>query len=198
MGGGYRWGTLIKVLEINKYISSINEEVYQYVGIASDEIHRREENIYKLYPLIAWNMKEKDCLEYCYSKGFNWCENGIELYDILDRVSCWCCKNKNLKELKNIKKFLPEYWDKLKEYQSKMMDYPFKPNATIFDLEERFDIEDFIFNSIDDVKKFISKYNNFKYFNKDKLKEIYKIVGNNFSNKWTKEDIISKIREVAN
>ena len=44
-------------------------------------------------------MTEKDCLKYCYESGFSWDEDGIDLYSILDRVSCWCCCNKNLKEL---------------------------------------------------------------------------------------------------
>lgn len=46
-------------------------------------------------------------------------ENDIELYSVLDRVSCWCCRNKNLKELKNIYNFLPNYWEKLRELQKK-------------------------------------------------------------------------------
>lgn len=53
---------------------------------------------------------ESDCLDYCYSKGFRWLEDGIELYSILDRVSCWCCANKNKKELDNMRLFLPQYY----------------------------------------------------------------------------------------
>lgn len=83
-------------------------------------------------------MTEKDCLNYCYEKGFNWLEDGIELYSILDRVSCWCCANKNLKELKNYYKHLPEYWNRLKKFQSKT-NRPFKYNKyTIEDLEKKF------------------------------------------------------------
>ena len=83
-------------------------------------------------------MKEKDCLYYCYQKGFNWLENGVDLYSILDRVSCWCCANKNLKELKNYYIYLTNYWNKLKEFQ-KRTSRPFKNNKyTIFDLEYRF------------------------------------------------------------
>lgn len=37
----------------------------------------------------------------------------IRLYDVLDRVSCWCCRNKNMKELKAIHDFLPQYWTRL-------------------------------------------------------------------------------------
>ena len=64
-------------------------------------------------------MTEQDCLDYCYAHGWNWRESGIDLYEILDRVSCWCCSNKNRKELKNIYRYLPEYWQKLKDFQSK-------------------------------------------------------------------------------
>ena len=95
----------------------------------------------KIYPLVEWKMTEKDCLEYCRQHGIKWIEhtkNGdIDLYDILDRVSCWCCSNKNLKELRNIYLYLPEYWEKLKELQLKT-ERPFKKNRTIFELEEKF------------------------------------------------------------
>ena len=60
---------------------------------------------------------------------------------VLDRVSCWCCANKNLKELRNYYKYLPKYWNKLKVFQEKT-DRPFKNNKyTIFDLEKRFESE---------------------------------------------------------
>ena len=55
-------------------------------------------------------MTEKDCLNYCYKRGFYWIENGVRLYDVLDRVSCWCCANKNKKELDNMFYYLPEYY----------------------------------------------------------------------------------------
>ena len=83
-------------------------------------------------------MSETDCLEYCRKQGIWWLESGIDLYNILDRVSCWCCANKNLKELKNYYLYLPEYWQKLKDLQSRT-DRPFKNNKyTIFELEKKF------------------------------------------------------------
>lgn len=60
-------------------------------------------------------MTEADCLNYCYSKGFYWEEEGVRLYDILDRVSCWCCANKNKKELENMYTYLRPYW--IKRYE---------------------------------------------------------------------------------
>lgn len=135
-GGMCRWGTTEKIKAIEKYCKGC----YEYVGIAKDEPKRleKERKGNKIFPLVEWEMTEKDCLNYCYSKGFNWIEDGIDLYSILDRVSCWCCANKNLKELKNYYKYLPKYWDKFKGLQSKT-ERPFKNNKyTIFDLEERF------------------------------------------------------------
>lgn len=60
-------------------------------------------------PLVSWGMTEIDCLKYCHNQGYFWNENGIELYDILDRVSCWCCANKNRKELDNMFYYMPTF-----------------------------------------------------------------------------------------
>lgn len=135
-GGRCRWGTTEKLKAIEKYCKGN----YEYVGIAYDEQKRllKERKGYKLFPLADWKMEEKDCLQYCYNKGFNWEEDGIELYSILDRVSCWCCCNKNLKELKNYYKYLPYYWNKLKEFQART-DRPMKYNKySVNDLEKMF------------------------------------------------------------
>ena len=145
-GGKCRWGTRNKVDLIQTYYKSAypNEEIYEYVGIAYDEPDRIKDSPYKIYPLVELEMTEKDCLAYCYEQGFDWNENGVELYSILDRVSCWCCANKNLKELKNIYLYLPEYWLKLKGLQSRL-DRPLKGEGkSVFELEERFrkEIED--------------------------------------------------------
>lgn len=131
-GGRCRWGTTEKLKAINKYCKNS----YQYVGIAYDEQRRVKNN--KLYPLVDLKMTEADCLKYCREQGYNWIEDGVDLYSILDRVSCWCCANKNLKELKNYYKYLPRYWEKLKILQ-RQTDRPMKYNKyTVFELEEKF------------------------------------------------------------
>lgn len=136
-GGSCRWRTTDKTSSINRYLKSLGDYM-QYIGIAVDEPERIKQENNKVYPLVEWNMTEKDCLQYCYDRGYTWTENGIRLYDMLDRVSCWCCANKNLKELKNMYYYLPEYWYKLKALQSRI-DRPFRSDGkTIFDLEERF------------------------------------------------------------
>ena len=131
-GGRCRWGTMEKVRTIEKYCKG----AIQYVGIAYDEPKRIKNNPNKSYPLYDWQMTEKECLEYCYNKGYFWEESGVRLYDVLDRVSCWCCANKNLKELANYKKYLPKYWDRLKRLQDETT-RPFKGKLTIYDIEKK-------------------------------------------------------------
>lgn len=135
-GGICRWGTSDKKKVIKDYLSNYSN-VEEYVGIASDELKRVKD---KVYPLVEWGYTEKMCLEYCYKLGYTWEENGIRLYDILDRVSCWCCANKNLKELKKIYENLPDYWKRLKDLES----YTFKTmkrGVTLEELERRFSLE---------------------------------------------------------
>ena len=107
--------------------------------IAYDEQNRlsKERKVNKLFPLAEWKMTEKDCLEYCYNKGYDWNEDGIELYSILDRVSCWCCPLKSLKELKVIYEEFPQYWEKLKEWDNKTY-RQFRSDYSIEDLENKF------------------------------------------------------------
>lgn len=144
-GGLCRWGTTLKLEAISENNKKYeNDFIVEYVGIALDETERilRERvktctNRLKLYPLAEWAMTEKDCLEYCYKQGYTWNEDGVDLYKILDRVSCWCCKNKNLKELENMFLYLPTYWQKLKELQAQI-DIPFKQEYSIFELEQKF------------------------------------------------------------
>lgn len=139
-GGRTRWGTSCKTSVINRYLRSLGE-YRQYVGIAFDEPERVRYENGKIYPLVEWKMTERDCLRYCYARGFDWNEDGVELYEVLDRVSCWCCSNKNLKELKNMYLHLPKYWGLLKGLQSRI-GRPFRRNGeTVFDLEKRFEAE---------------------------------------------------------
>ena len=114
-GGSCRWFTSYKTNMIKNYLKENFNDYIEYVGIASDEPQRVKEG--KVYPLIDWSMTERDCLEYCHSKGFYWYEGEHELYEHLDRVSCWCCRNKNLKELKNIYMYHKPYWFALCELE---------------------------------------------------------------------------------
>ena len=75
-GGRCRWGTSEKLQALEKYCKGAVE----YVGIAYDEPSRleKERKGNKQFPLAEWKMTEKDCLQYCYDKGFDWNEDGNE------------------------------------------------------------------------------------------------------------------------
>lgn len=148
-GGTCRWGTADKRTILGKYAEE--RDAIVLVGIAADEAHRREKEFkpYKRFPLIDWGMSEADCLAYCYERGHEWREHGaatpdgtIRLYDILDRVSCWCCTNKNLDELRNVYHLLPEYWERLKDLQRRTCRPMKGEGKSVFDLETRFKLED--------------------------------------------------------
>ena len=144
-GGPCRWGTFIKLRALDKQ----TERNITYIGIAADEPKRLAGlESHKRAPLAEWNMTEADCLAYCYERGFEWREGNVRLYDILDRVSCWCCANKNLKELRGHYHHLPQYWERLKDLQRRT-DRPMKgyydkektrPKG-VFELEARFAAE---------------------------------------------------------
>ena len=165
-GGRCRWGTTMKTLAIKKYQETKDKDYKDYCGIAADEPKRIKENPYKIYPLVNAGMTEKDCLQYCYDRGYTWKENGIDLYEFLDNISCWCCRNKNLKELRFMYHNLPHYWENLKELQSQMPDYPFFDKsdgraADIFQLEARFDLEDKYIENGENIRgaKFYDEWN---------------------------------------
>ena len=136
-GGVCRWETRKKLNALKK----LTKDGFDYVGIAFDELDRleKEKRPNRLFFLVDEKITEAEALQYCYDRGFTWEEEGVRLYDILDRVSCWCCRNKNLKELRNIYQHLPRYWKQLKDLQNKT-DLPFyrRTGETITDLEKRF------------------------------------------------------------
>lgn len=144
-GGPCRWGTSEKLKTILAYCG----DATIYVGLAADEPQRFEKCGYpnRSLPLATWGMNEADCLAYCYRLGHRWLEESalgpVPLYELLDRVSCWCCANKNLKELKNIYQYLPQYWERLRGLQAHlnrpMKGYTSQGEAKgVFELEARF------------------------------------------------------------
>ena len=136
--GGCRWGTREKIAVINKYFKS-QQNYVQCIGIAADELDRleKEYNENKRFPLVEWGVTEAECLEGCYSLGYDW--GGV--YDNLTRVSCKFCSLMNLSNARSIWAHYPEVWDELKQYQRNTY-LPFKGEGkSVFDLEVRFELE---------------------------------------------------------
>lgn len=138
-GGACRWGTTEKQKALDEYAEQ-NIGSIVYIGIAADETKRleKERADFKRFPLAEWGITEAECLQGCYEKGFDW--GGM--YKYLDRLSCKFCKNKNLKELRNIRKHYPTVWEELKDYQRRTNRAYKGEGQSVFDLERRFAFED--------------------------------------------------------
>lgn len=140
-GGVCRYGTSMKIDSLQKYYNENypGELIIEYIGYARGEeqrINRFFKKTIKIYPLIEMGLTENDCLVLSYKNGFHWYDDGLELYDFIDRVSCKYCRNKNLKELKALHKSIPKYWEQLKQKQQET-DRPFRKDYSLEELEEK-------------------------------------------------------------
>lgn len=139
-----RWCTgELKIKLMNKYFKEMENKynVFRYIGIAADETDRLERDNQKnknyIYPLVEWGWTEQDCLEYCYSLGYDW----QGLYKLFKRVSCWCCPLQPLEALRTLYKNFPDLWAELKDMDNRTWQ-SFKPNYTVEELEKRFEFEE--------------------------------------------------------
>ena len=140
-----RWCTRDKGRAIDKYRKTILNPV-ACIGMAYDELGRlnsktsREGKYGIRYPLIDYQVTEAEALKYCYEKGFDW--DG--LYTKFRRVSCFCCPLQRIGELRNLRKYYPELWSKMLEWDARKSghDLGFKGSKSVYDFEKRFGDED--------------------------------------------------------
>ena len=111
-------------------------ECIKYYGIAYDEPKRIDKNQGQniQYPLYEWGITERQALQYCYDRGFDW----EGLYKLFDRVSCWCCPLQSLRELENLYLYFPDLWERLKEMDKRAFNQ-FKADYSVEQLEQRFE-----------------------------------------------------------
>ncbi|MCF8001833.1 MAG: phosphoadenosine phosphosulfate reductase family protein [Halanaerobiales bacterium] len=132
-----RWCTALKRDKTRKYLNNKynKNEVTEFHGIAYNELHRitnnNERNI--IYPLVELGSTEDDNLKYCYRNNFTW--DG--LYESLDRVSCYLCPLKTLREIKYIYQNYPQCWKDMKKLDEHS-DRDFRPDYTLHELENKF------------------------------------------------------------
>lgn len=132
-----RWCTgMLKTRVIAAYLRDLKQqyEIVEYIGIAADEPKRIKD---ACYPLVEWNMTEKDCLDYCLERGFDW--GG--LYHIFSRVSCWCCPLQSLNELRKLYRQFPDLWMQLEKWDESTW-RTFQKNYSARELAFRFDFEE--------------------------------------------------------
>lgn len=134
-----RWCTELKTRQIDKFTRK-TRDIQQCVGFAADELHRVKKNTNKRYPLIEYGITEADAIKYCRKLGYTW--GG--LYDIFNRVSCWCCPLQSIKDLRKLRKYRPELWAKLLDMDARQPKHSqgFKDYWRVADFERRFILED--------------------------------------------------------
>lgn len=138
-----RWCTgKMKLHILDKYNSSLRRkyDLRQYVGLAADEVERlsrKNNQAYGLmYPLVDWGWSEKDAMNYCKGKGYDW----EGLYDVFERVSCWCCPLQPLSELRKLREHFPYLWSHLLKMDENTWK-AFKGEYSVRDLDKRFELE---------------------------------------------------------
>ena len=140
-----RWCTgQLKTHLINKEVNRLKGQYHalHYVGIAADERARIKK---EQYPLVDWGITEKEALQICYDRGYDW--GG--LYEIYNRCSCWCCPLQRIDELRKLRRHHPELWARLMEMDKRALAQfgnnplgQFKQNWTVERLEQRFAMEE--------------------------------------------------------
>lgn len=131
----------LKLEPMNKYIKQIlksGESVTEYIGIAKDEPKRLERykkletEKHKYVTLSDFNITELEAMEICKQHGLL-----SPIYQSSFRGGCWFCPKQSHAQLKWLYLNHPELWQLLKEME-KDSHNTFKPNISIFDLEEKF------------------------------------------------------------
>lgn len=112
-----RWcNSTLKMQPIQEYRKYHQyENIIDYIGIAIDEPKRVHHNPNIIYPLLQYNMTEKDCLNYCNEKGFNF----YDFYSKHTRMGCWCCPLQNHRDKEILRYEYPELWNTIKEWEKK-------------------------------------------------------------------------------
>ena len=144
-GRGYGWPRMFsrwctgyfKIKNVAAYLKYAGEYTL-YIGIAADE-PKRHQNIPAnvQHPLYDWGITEKQALEYCYSKGFDF--GG--LYQKFNRLGCWCCPLQRISDLRKVRRYYPELWAEILRMDKKAP-YSFLERYTAEQLERRFALED--------------------------------------------------------
>lgn len=136
-----RWCTSRKTQEIDNFAKRYETPV-QCVGLAFDEKKRIKNNsLYEIrYPLIEWGVTDAEALQYCYNRRYAW--DG--LYMLFSRVGCYCCPFQRKGELRNLRKYFPELWQRMIEMDKLNPNHNvgFGKYGSVINLDEMFAKED--------------------------------------------------------
>ncbi len=105
------WCTRCKINVCNQIFRALHGTV-ECIGFTTNEIHRSQRPEMKKkkwpvrFPLIEHGFSEKDSLKYCIDLGYNW----SGLYDVFNRVSCFCCPKAGKKQVEQLKLHFPKLY----------------------------------------------------------------------------------------
>lgn len=140
-----RWCTSsLKTNIIDAYLRELKKRynVIQYIGIAADEgyrLHRKNnQDQNHRHPLVEWGWTEGDAMAYCRGKGYDW----EGLYNLFNRVSCWCCPLQQLSELRTLRREFPDLWQELKRLDNATWRTFKNKGQSVEALGKRFDLEE--------------------------------------------------------
>lgn len=141
MAGRCQINKSIKVLPINQFLKSFHDEFLQYIGIAKDEperLARLDKN--KISLLARYGYTEQMAFDLCRKYGLL-----FPIYDFSLRGGCWFCPNARIGELKHLRDYHPDLWDKLLELEAmpNLIGNKFNTlsRTSIHDLDKRFLLE---------------------------------------------------------
>lgn len=125
----------LKMQPIKEYLRNQKKQVIQYVGIAYDEPKRYERLNHETHiaPLYDLKITEKEAMEICEKYDLV-----SPIYKTSSRGGCWFCPKQRLSQLKWLYQEHNDLWNILKEMEKDSCN-TFKPNATLKELEERFE-----------------------------------------------------------
>lgn len=105
------WCVRNKINTCNKAFRGLKGTV-ECIGFTTDEWSRtsrpelQKKKWQVRFPLIEYGFSEKDALAYCKSLGYHW--DG--LYDIFNRVSCFCCPKAGKKRIEQLQVHFPKLY----------------------------------------------------------------------------------------
>jgi 3'-phosphoadenosine 5'-phosphosulfate sulfotransferase (PAPS reductase)/FAD synthetase len=102
------WCVACKTDTCKKYFRAV-KGTCEFIGFAKGEETRCAKQNKKWevrFPLVEFNFTETDSLDYCKKLGYHW--DG--LYDVFNRVSCFCCPKAGDKRIKQLKEYFPELY----------------------------------------------------------------------------------------
>lgn len=120
-GATCRWCTREKQNCLNRYLRELKQgfDLVHCIGFAVGEERRLKGEMARScyrFPLMEWNIDEKEALDYCLRLGYTW--GG--LYHYFDRVSCFCCPLQSKKEMLLKKRHFPAVWEKIRAMDAEL------------------------------------------------------------------------------